>query len=103
MPADPLAVAEAWEGVVRALEGIGAAVEPAREGLAYFDTDGLRGLHGSDTHTIAAARRALGRPVRIGVGPDSLLRAGRGAWHERAPRQDRPSASGAELSGRPAG
>jgi protein ImuB len=68
-PADPLAVAEAWEGIVRALEGIGAAVEPAREGLAYFEADGLRGLHGSDTHTISAARRALARPARIGAGP----------------------------------
>src|ERR1700704_3581641 len=37
VPADPLATAEAWERVVGALEGIGAAVEPAREGLAYFD------------------------------------------------------------------
>ncbi|HEY3970844.1 MAG TPA: hypothetical protein VGL79_05545 [Solirubrobacteraceae bacterium] len=68
-PADPLAVAEAWEGIVRALEGIGAAVEPAREGLAYFEADGLRGLHGSDTHTISAARCALARPARIGAGP----------------------------------
>src|ERR1700722_5205179 len=69
MPADPLAVAEGWEGIVCALEGIGAAVEPAREGLAYFEADGLRGLHGSDTHTISAARRALNRPARIGSGP----------------------------------
>lgn len=69
VPADPLAVAEAWEGVMCALEGIGAAVEPAREGLAYFDADGLRGMHGSDGHTIAAARRALSRPARIGAGP----------------------------------
>lgn len=68
-PADPLAAAEAWEGVLCALEGIGAAVEPAREGLAYFDGDGLHGMHGSDANTLAATRRALGRPVRIGVGP----------------------------------
>lgn len=69
VPADPLAVVEAWEAVVCALEGIGAAVEPAREGLAYFEADGLRGLYGSDTHTISATRRALTRPVRIGIGP----------------------------------
>jgi protein ImuB len=69
VPADPLAVAEVWERVVRALEGIGAAVEPAREGLAYFEADGLRGLYGSDTHTISATRRALARPTRIGMGP----------------------------------
>ncbi len=69
VPADPLAVAEAWEGVVCALESIGAAVEPAREGLAYFDADGLRGMYGSDAHTIAAARHVLARPMRIGAGP----------------------------------
>jgi impB/mucB/samB family protein len=67
--ADPLAVADAWEGALRALEGVGAAVEPAREGLAYFEADGLRGLHGSDIGTLAAARRALGRPARLGAGP----------------------------------
>src|SRR3984957_6384483 len=66
--ADPLAVADAWEEVLRALEGIGAAIEPAREGLAYFDADGLRGMHGSDVNTIMAARRALHRPAKIGVG-----------------------------------
>ena len=69
IPADPLAVAEAWEGVMSALEGIGAAVESAREGLAYFEADGLRGIHGSDAQTIAAARNAISRPARIGAGP----------------------------------
>jgi protein ImuB len=67
--ADPLAVADAWEAALRALEGIGAAVEPAREGVAYFEADGLRGLHGSDAGTIAAARRALARPAKLGAGP----------------------------------
>lgn len=69
IPADPHAVAEAWEGMLGALEGIGAAVEPAPGGLAYFDADGLRGMYGSDAHTIAVARRALSKPVRIGAGP----------------------------------
>jgi protein ImuB len=69
LPADPLAVAEAWEGIVCALEGIGAAVEPAREGLAYFAADGLRRMHGSSSHTIGATHRALSRPARIGAGP----------------------------------
>ncbi len=69
IPADPLAVAEAWEEVLGALEGIGAAVEPARGAIAYFDAEGLRGMHGYDAHTIAVARRALSRPVRIGAGP----------------------------------
>jgi len=83
---DPVAVAEAWEGVLCALESVGAAVETARPGLAYFAVDGLRGLHGTDAATIAAARQAsrsagrrpsstavppvaAGRPVRMGAGP----------------------------------
>jgi protein ImuB len=81
VPADPVGAAERWEGVLRALESIGAAVEPARRGLAYFETGGLRGIHGTDAATIAAARHAcrsgdqgtqaggLGRPPRIGGGP----------------------------------
>jgi protein ImuB len=69
VPGDPVLVAEAWEAALRALESIGAAVEPARPGLAYFESDGLRGIHGPVTATIAAATRALVRPVRIGAGP----------------------------------
>ena len=69
VPPDPVSVAEIWEGSLTALESIGAAVEPARPGLAYFQTDGLRGIHGTREATIAAARRALGRPARMGGGP----------------------------------
>lgn len=69
VPADPVRVAGAWELALQALEGAGAAVEPAGEGVAYFDASGLRGLYGSDLGTIAAARRALARPVRVGAGP----------------------------------
>jgi protein ImuB len=67
--ADPLAVATAWESALRALEGVGAAVESTQEGVVYFEADGLRGLHGSDAGTIAAARRVLARPAKIGAGP----------------------------------
>jgi protein ImuB len=83
VPGDPVLVAEAWETALRALEAIGAAVEPAcapgggaRPGLAYFESDGLRGIHGTREATLAAATRALARPVcpaiwgvRIGAGP----------------------------------
>jgi protein ImuB len=69
VPGDPVRVAEAWEASLRALEAIGAALEPARPGLAYFEADGLRSIHGTHTATIAAARRALERPVRIGAAP----------------------------------
>ena len=77
--ADPLGVARAWEAVARALEGIGAALELDRPGLAYFAADGLRGLHGGEEGVIAAARGALGaaggaasgagRAARVGAGP----------------------------------
>jgi protein ImuB len=66
---DPLGVAQEWGRAARALEGIGAALELPRADLAYFEADGLRGLHGGDEGVIAAARRALGRPARVGAGP----------------------------------
>jgi protein ImuB len=69
VPADPLGVAQAWEEAVCALEGMGACVEPERAGLAYFEADGLRGLYGDVEGTIAAVRRRVGRPVRVGAGP----------------------------------
>jgi protein ImuB len=69
VPADPVGVAEAWQSVIDSLESVGAAVEPARAGLAYFGADGLRGLYGDDRAVIAAAQRALGRPARVGAGP----------------------------------
>jgi protein ImuB len=77
--ADPLGVARAWEAVARSLEGIGAALELDRPGVAYFEADGLRGLHGGDDGVIAAARGAVhaagraaigvGRAARVGAGP----------------------------------
>jgi protein ImuB len=74
VPANPVMVAQAWEASLCALESIGAAVEPARPGLAYFETAGLHRLHGSRAAAIEAARRAGrsaigGRPARIGVAP----------------------------------
>lgn len=69
VPADPVGVARAWEQAARALEGIGAALELARPGVAYFEVDGLRGLHGDTYGVIAAARDALPRVPRIGGGP----------------------------------
>ncbi len=76
VPAEPVRVAEAWETALRALESIGAAVEPAGYGMAYFETDGLRSLHGGDQATIAAVRRALDRPARIGAGPTRFCALG---------------------------
>jgi protein ImuB len=67
---DPAGVADGWERILGALEGIGAAVESGRPGTAWFDARGLRSLHGGDVEgVIAAARRALGVPARIGAAP----------------------------------
>jgi protein ImuB len=69
VPPDPSAVADAWEGVLTALEHIGAAVESERPGLACFDATGLKRLHGGLEGVLAATRNALRRPARIGAGP----------------------------------
>jgi protein ImuB len=82
VPVDPVGVDEAWESTLRSLEAIGAAVESARPGLAYFETGPLRALHGTDAATIAAVRGAQGqgapaagraspgeRHMRIGAAP----------------------------------
>ena len=51
------------------------------------------------TRSPPRAVRSFG-PRGSGWGSDALLRTGRGAWRELAPRQDRPNPVGAELSGR---
>ncbi len=99
---DPLGVAQAWERAARALEGIGAALELARAGLAYFEADGLRGLHGGDEGCARRrARDALRRaPFGVGRGPDAVLLRSRRRWRsarvapalvgERQPRPPLP-------------
>jgi protein ImuB len=67
---DPAGVADEWDRLLAALEGIGAAVEPGRPGLAWFDARGLRNLYGGSVEgVIAAARRALGTTARLGAAP----------------------------------
>jgi protein ImuB len=57
---DPAGVADAWDAHVRALEDIGAAVEPGPPGIAWFGAGGLKTLHGGTLDgVLAAARRAL--------------------------------------------
>lgn len=82
--ADPVGVEEAWEATIGSLESIGAAVEPARPGLAYFETGPLRALHGGDTAVIAAARHACHGPA--------AGRAGQGQAHPPGERHMRVGA-----------
>jgi protein ImuB len=78
---DPAGVADAWERVVGALEGIGAAVESDHPGTAWFEEQGLRGLHGGSVEgVIRTARQALATATRGEKGgPPSLLAAFAGA------------------------
>ncbi len=89
--ADPVEAAELTEGLLRGLEGIGAAVESKRAGEACFAIDGLRGIHGGETAgVLEAARAAIARrggagswgEARIGVAPTrfgAFVAARRGA------------------------
>ncbi len=84
VPGDPVGVAEQWELVLAALEGIGAAVESGDPGLACFDARGLRRLHGGSLDGVFNATRvALRRPARLGAGPSRFC-ALAGAHRARA-------------------
>src|SRR3954451_13153513 len=49
---DPQGVRELWGGVLDRLEGIGAAVESDRAGVAFFAAEGLTGLYGGDVQGV---------------------------------------------------
>src|SRR4051812_3790012 len=67
---DPAGVADEWDRVLAALEGMGAEVESERPGVACFDASGLLNLHGGLDGVLTVTRRALhGAPARLGVAP----------------------------------
>jgi protein ImuB len=72
VPADPVRAEAVWEESLRRLEALGAAVEPARPGEAFFALAPLRALHGTPSSVLSRARRGLGPPVRLGAGPNRL-------------------------------
>jgi protein ImuB len=72
VPADPVRAEANWEGSLRRLEAIGAAVEPVRPGEAFFALEPLRGLYGGPAAVLGRARRTLGPPARLGAGPNRL-------------------------------
>jgi hypothetical protein len=85
--ADPVGAAARTETMVRALEGIGAAVESRRSGEAFFALDGLAGLFGGETAgVLAAAERVVGAGWWIAAGPTrfAAYRAAAG-WPRPAP------------------
>lgn len=96
VPADPAREAELWDGLLARLEGVGAAVESARPGEAFFAVNGLLRLHGGKVEgVLAAARRAAGVQVRIAVAPHrfaAFLAATRGVRLPRGLRGERAEA-----------
>jgi protein ImuB len=87
VPPDPVGVEDEWEGILARLEGVGAAVESARPGIACFEARGLRRLHGGSLDgVVRATRAALRRPARIGAGPSRFcaVAAAEGARARRA-------------------
>lgn len=69
VPPDPEGVRALWEDVLERIETIGAVPEPAHPGVAFFDADGLYGIHGGLRGVLEATRRELGHPARLGVAP----------------------------------
>jgi protein ImuB len=69
---DPVRAEAVWEGSLRALESIGARVEPSRPGEAFFAAAALRGLYGEVEQVLVRARRVLQPPARVGAGPNRL-------------------------------
>src|SRR4051794_17259899 len=70
VPPDPDGVRTLWRRALGRLERIGAACESDREGEAFFEADGLRGIHGGGLEGgLDAARAAVGRGARLGCAP----------------------------------
>jgi protein ImuB len=73
IPPDSARADAEWEQALRRLEAVGAAVESARPGEAFFEAKGLRSLWGGSLEgVLAKARRSLARPVRLAAGPTRL-------------------------------
>jgi protein ImuB len=69
IPPDPERAERSWEGALRRLEGIGAAVESDRAGEAFFEAVGLAGLWGGIEGVLEQGRRELGASAQFGAGP----------------------------------
>ena len=99
VPPDPERAESAWERALRHLEGIGAEVEPARPGEAFFEAAGLVGLVAEAWRGCCGGRgEAVGPGVRLGAGADPALRLRRRAPVATPPgADDRPRGDDARL------
>jgi protein ImuB len=101
VPPDPEGVRSLWNTVLDRLERIGAAIESDRAGAAFFESDGLHGIHGGDlAGVLAAARRVLGAGARFGAAP-SRFAAHAAALQARPRRRARGRSSGGGLAAGP--
>src|SRR3954447_24150501 len=107
---DPAGVADEWDHILAALEGIGAEVESERPGVACFDASGLLNLHGGLDGVLTVTRRTLsGAPARLGVAPPRFAavaaaskarpRRAEGTPGARTPLGRKGGAAGGGLSG----
>ena len=70
--ADPVRADAIWEDSLQRLEALGAAIEPARPGEAFFAAEPLRAVCGGVESVLGRARGALRPPARVGAGPNRL-------------------------------
>src|SRR4051794_13183863 len=80
VPPDPDGVRSLWRVALDKLERIGAACESDREGEAFFEAGGLRGIHGGLDGVLTAARTAGGDRARVRCAPGGF------SAHPAAPR-----------------
>ena len=74
VPPDPEGARGLWDEVLGRIESIGGAPESERAGTAFFEADGLCGIHGGGLDgVLAATRRVLGRSARLGVGSSRFV------------------------------
>src|SRR4051812_7187123 len=95
VPPDPDGVRTLWRQTLDRLERIGAACESDRPGEAFFEADGLRGIHGGIDGVLDAARRAAGRAARIACAPGRFSAY---AAALRARPRRRPGSGGAAVT-----
>jgi protein ImuB len=69
IPPDPERAERSWEEALRRLEGIGAQVESAPAGEAFFEAAGLSRLWDGIEGVLKRVRQQLGKSVRLGAGP----------------------------------
>lgn len=69
---DPSRTGSLWQAFLARLEAIGAEVESAKNGEAFFRADEIERLYGGLEGVLAATADRLGRSVHIGAAPTRL-------------------------------